>query len=90
MVKITGKRRITLPAEACRVLGWQPGDRLTVKLVGDEIRLRKDEPAPVLRPLRPEGRKSLMIGAGHGPPDLAENHDKYFAEAVEAESNDDS
>lgn len=89
MVKITGKRRITLPVEACRVLGWHPGDRLTVKLVGDEIHLRKDEPQPVLRPLRPDDLQSL-IGVAQGPPDLAENHDKYFAEAVEAEHNDDA
>lgn len=90
MVRITGKRRITLPVEACRVLGWQPGDRLTVTVVRDEIHLRKDEPQPVLRPLRPEDLESLMIGVAQGPPDLAENHDKYFAEAVEVERDDDA
>lgn len=80
MVKITGKRQITLPAEVCRVLGWHQGDRLIVEVVGDEIRMRRDEDLPVLRPVRPNDIPFLVTGAGHGPADLAENHDKYLAE----------
>jgi AbrB family looped-hinge helix DNA binding protein len=33
---ITGKNQITLPAAGLRELGWQRGDRLTVKALGDD------------------------------------------------------
>lgn len=36
-VKITGKRQITLPAEAVRSLGWEKGDTLIVEIVEDPI-----------------------------------------------------
>lgn len=76
---ITGKRQITLPAEVCRALGLRQGDSLTVEVVGDEIRMKRDE-SPVFRPLRRDNPLFSVIGIGHGPRDLAENHDKYLAE----------
>lgn len=78
-ITITGKRQITLPADVCRTLGFHQGDRLTVQVVGDEIRIRRDEPV-VLRPLRKDSSLLKFIGVASGPPDLAENHDKYLAE----------
>jgi len=35
--KITGKRQITLPADAVRSLGWKKGDTLIVEIVEDPI-----------------------------------------------------
>lgn len=76
---VTGKRQITLPADVCRILGLRQGDRLTVNVVGDEIRLKREEPS-VLRPLRGDSSLFKFISVAEGPADLAENHDKYLAE----------
>jgi hypothetical protein len=33
--------RLSLPKDGCRALGWNPGDTITVKVVGNTLRLVK-------------------------------------------------
>ena len=39
-VKVSSKRQITIPSDACRRLGIAAGDRLTVEIRDDELVLR--------------------------------------------------
>ena len=39
--KVSSKRQITLPSEACRRLGITAGDRLNVEIRDDELVLRR-------------------------------------------------
>ncbi len=53
-VKVSSKHQISLPSEARRRLGIEPGDRLTVEVLDDSLVLRH-------RPARPSER---MAGLG--------------------------
>ena len=46
MILISGKDvnsawRLSLPKDGCRVLGWAPGDTITVSVVGKTMKLVK-------------------------------------------------
>ena len=48
MKLVTGKNpndawRLSLPKDGCRALGWTPGDTITVKVVGNTMRLTRGE-----------------------------------------------
>ncbi|MBA2569775.1 MAG: AbrB/MazE/SpoVT family DNA-binding domain-containing protein [Chloroflexi bacterium] len=56
-VKVSSKHQISLPSEARRRLGIEPGDRLSVEVADDALvlRVRPDRPSERLRGL---GRES--------------------------------
>jgi AbrB family looped-hinge helix DNA binding protein len=66
--KVTTRNQITLPSEARRKLGIQPGDRLTVEVRGDELVLRR-------RPARASDRLMGIAKGAYGP-----DPDRYLRE----------
>ncbi len=54
--KVSTKKQISLPSEACRRLGIQPGDRLTVEVRDDTLVLRR----------RPAKASDRLRGLGKG------------------------
>jgi len=75
VVKVTSKGQMTLPASARKLLGIKKGDHLAVYVNGEELILRK------FVPFKKASHKDAifsLIGKGEGPPDLAENHDRYL------------
>jgi transcriptional pleiotropic regulator of transition state genes len=83
VVKITSKGQMTLPASVRKLLGIKEGDHLAVYVNGEELLLRK------FLPFKKAGLQDAIfkfIGKGEGPPDLAENHDKYLAEIIAQET----
>lgn len=75
VVKITSKGQMTLPVSARKLLGIKKGDHLAVYVNGEEVILRK------FVPFKKASHKDAifsLIGKGEGPPDLAENHDRYL------------
>ena len=58
--KVSPANQITLPTEARRKLGIQPGDRLTVEVRGDELVLRR-------RPARASERVLGIAKGAYGP-----------------------
>ncbi len=54
-VKVSSKRQVSIPSEACNRLGIKPGDRLTVQIRDDELVMRR-RPAKASERLRGLGR----------------------------------
>lgn len=84
VVKVTSKGQMTLPVHVRKSLGIREGDHLAVYVDGEDVVLRK------FSPFKKATRRDAifnLIGAGQGPADLAEEHDKYLVEAGEKETN---
>lgn len=77
--KVTSKGQITIPLSARESLGITDRSYLEVTVVGDEIRMRK---VVSVKPLGEDDPIWSLVGvARSGRPDVAEQHDRYLAEA---------
>lgn len=79
VVKVTSKGQVTIPVAVREALGIGENTYLEVVTEGDEIHLRK---LHRIRPLSDEDPIWEMIGSVEGgASDVADEHDRYLAEA---------
>jgi len=83
VVKLTSKGQMTLPVKVRNLLGIKEGDHLAVYVSDEELILRKFRP---FKKASPQDAIFELIGKGEGPSDLAEEHDRYLAKAIEQET----
>ena len=78
VVKVTSKGQVTIPKEVRKALGVADDSYLEVRVVGEEVRLRKLVPT---RPLGEDDPIWELVGSASGDKDdVSVDHDKYLAE----------
>ena len=79
VTKVTSKGQVTIPIEIRSALAIDESSYMEVSQVGEEIRLRR---VVSVKPLGESDPIWELVGVGaSGDGDVAENHDRYLADA---------